>query len=283
LTGLQASIYWDSAMQTPFGSTMALADRQVGTEARKTIAIKLVDGFVQRYLSGSNILDIGYKGYMDDAAPIVPQAIGVDLDYQGYDGRILPFADASQDTVYSSHCLEHIADYCHAIGEWFRVLKPGGYLIIVVPHQFLYEKRTGLPSRWNEDHKRFYTAGSLMTEIEKSLKPNTYRLRHLVDNDLDYDYAIGPEQHAGGCYEIELVIQKLVPPDWELERPPPARSRERVLYSRSRALYYFVGTRLPEPIKAVLRPLIRRTQASPHRLGRNSASGASAGLGPEIK
>jgi SAM-dependent methyltransferase len=179
-------------MQTALESTTTLARRTVGTEARKTFEIKLADGFVQRYLCGSNILDIGYKGYTSDALTIVPQAIGIDLDYPGYDGRILPFSDASQDAVYSSHCLEHIADYRHAIGEWFRVLKPGGYLIIVVPHQFLYEKRTGLPSRWNEDHKRFYTPASLMAEIERSLLPNAYRLRHLVDNDLDYDYAIGP-------------------------------------------------------------------------------------------
>jgi SAM-dependent methyltransferase len=247
-------------MQTPFASTATLADRPVGTEARKTLGIKLTDGFVQRYLSGANILDIGYKGYISDAVPIVPQATGIDLDYPGYDGRILPFADSSQDAVYSSHCLEHIADYRHAIGEWFRVLKPGGYLIIVVPHQFLYEKRTGLPSRWNEDHKRFYTPASLMTEIEQSLGPNTYRLRHLIDNDLEYDYRIGPEQHAGGCYEIELVIQKLAPLDWELELPPPPPLISR--HSPVRELYYFVGTRLPEPIKVALRPLFRRTHDS---------------------
>jgi SAM-dependent methyltransferase len=242
-------------MQTAFASTMTLADRPVGTEARKTLGIKLADGFIQRYVSGPNVLDIGYKGYISDAVPIVPQAIGIDFDYPGYDGRTLPFADASQDAVYSSHCLEHIADYRQAIGEWFRVLKPGGYLIIVVPHQFLYEKRSRLPSRWNEDHKRFYTPASLMTEIEQSLTPNTYRLRQLVDNDLGYDYAIGPGEHAGGCYEIELVIQKLVPPAWELEIPPPAPSNQ--LRVRTRVLY-FVGTRLPEPVKVVLRSLIRR-------------------------
>jgi SAM-dependent methyltransferase len=242
-------------MQTALSSTMAPADRFVGVEARKTIALKFADGFVQRYLSGSNILDIGYKGYISDVVPIVPQATGIDLDYPGYDGRTLPFADASQDAVYSSHCLEHIADYRQAIGEWFRVVKPGGYLIIVVPHQFLYEKRSGLPSRWNEDHKRFYTPGSLMTEVEQSLRPNTYRLRQLADNDLDYNYAIGPTQHAGGCYEIELVVQKLAPPHWELEPPPPAPLIPR--RSPARELYYFVGTRLPEPIKAVLRPLVR--------------------------
>ena len=264
----------NSEMQKASESTTTVPVRPVGTEARKTFEIKLADGFVQRYLSSPNILDIGYKGYISDAVPIVPRAIGVDIDYPGYDGRTLPFPDASQDAVYSSHCLEHIADYRQAIGEWFRVLKPGGYLIVVVPHQFLYEKRTGLPSRWNEDHKRFYTPASLMTEIEQSLIPNTYRLRHLVDNDLDYDYSIGPEQHAGGCYEIELVIQKLASPGWGLERPPPAQ----LIPKRSRArVLYFVRSRLPEPIKVALRPLVRRIYAYRRRAERNSGGGTSAG------
>ncbi len=62
------------------------------SEARKTIAAKERSGFVAKYLSGANILDIGYRGYLEDVVPIVPQAIGVDLNYPGYDGRTLPFA-----------------------------------------------------------------------------------------------------------------------------------------------------------------------------------------------
>jgi SAM-dependent methyltransferase len=194
--------------------------RPIGVEAGKTIARKIEDGFVARYLSGAAILDIGYRGYIDNAIPVVPQAIGVELDYPGYDGRTLPFADHTQDAVFASHCLEHIEDYRNAFREWHRVLKIGGFIVIAVPHKFLYEKRTGLPSRWNEDHKRFYTPASLMAEVEASLPPNTYRLRHLIDNDFGYDYTIPPSRHAGGCYEIELVLERIVPPAWQLEDPP---------------------------------------------------------------
>jgi SAM-dependent methyltransferase len=189
-------------------------------EARKTFPAKLDSGFINKYLSGRSILDIGFRGYEDDILPIVPNAIGIDHDYPGYDGRHLPFPDLSQDAVYSSHCLEHIADCRQAITEWFRVVKYGGYLIIAVPHQFLYEKRAMLPSRWNADHKRYYTPSSLLREIETSLAPNTYRVRHLIDNDADYDYSIPPKRHAEGCYEIELVIEKIVPPTWTLEESP---------------------------------------------------------------
>lgn len=200
------------------GAPRAVPDpaRRVGTEARKTYAAKLRDGFIEKYLSGAAILDIGYQGYEKDVVPIAPQAIGVDLGYPGYDGRTLPFADNSQDAVFSSHCLEHIEDARSAIREWFRVLKNDGYLIITVPHQFLYERKLSPPSRWNLDHRRFYTTATLLIEIEDALEPNSYRVRHLIDNDLNYDYSVSPDRHSGGCYEIELVIQKIEQPSWRV-------------------------------------------------------------------
>ncbi|RYF19327.1 MAG: methyltransferase domain-containing protein, partial [Oxalobacteraceae bacterium] len=195
-------------------------DRLVGEEARKAHPERLRTGFIAAFLSGTAILDIGYRGYRDDVVPIVPNAIGIELDYEGYDGVTLPFPAGSQDAVFASHCLEHIEDYQNAIREWFRVLKVGGHLLIMVPHEFLYEKQTELPSRFNADHKRFYTPASLMAEIEASLMPNSYRLRHLVDNDFGYDYTIPPSQHSGGCYELELVIEKIEAPTWHLTKPP---------------------------------------------------------------
>jgi SAM-dependent methyltransferase len=140
----------------------------------------------------------------------------VDTNYEGYDGRTLPFPDNSQDYVYSSHCLEHIADYQQAIKEWYRVVKVGGHIVTVVPHKYLYEKKEQLPSNWNEDHKRFYTPASLLQEFEQTLEPNSYRVRLLEDGDTGFNYSIPPEKHSSGEYEITLVIQKIQPPTWKL-------------------------------------------------------------------
>jgi SAM-dependent methyltransferase len=187
-----------------------------GPETEKAHARRLKGEFVSKFMFGKG-LDIGYRGQIPDAEPVLPDAIGVDLDYPGYDGTRLPFADASQGYVYSSHCLEHILDYRDAIREWFRVVREGGFLIIAVPHQFLYEKREHLPSRWNADHKRFYTPAALLREVEESLPPNAYRIRLLHDCDFDYDYSIPPERHSGGEYQVELVIEKIHPPVWGLD------------------------------------------------------------------
>jgi SAM-dependent methyltransferase len=186
-------------------------------EPSKTFLLKLTNGFFERFLSGPVVLDIGYKGAApDDAVPILPHAIGVDLDYPGYDGLRLPFADGAVDTIFASHVLEHILDYRSVLRDWYRTLRAGGFIVCIVPHHWLYEKKPDLPSRWNEDHKRFYTPASLLREFEESLPSNGYRIRHLVDNDLGYLYEIGPQQHAAGCYEIELVVEKIEAPSWDL-------------------------------------------------------------------
>jgi hypothetical protein len=145
----------------------------------------------------------------------------------GYDGVRLPFPDASQDAVHSSHCLEHIPDYRATLAEWFRVLKVDGYLVLTVPHRWLYERKPTPTSRWGgNEHLRFYTVGSLAAEIEASLPAGTYRIRSLRDNDANFDYSIPPELPPRGSYEVELVLQKIPPPAYAelLELSPKAKS-----------------------------------------------------------
>lgn len=181
--------------------------RPIGGESRKTYLDKIQNGFFVRYMKGIG-LDVGYKGYID-AVPILPNSIGVDVDTPGYNGVTLPFPDNSQDYVYSSHCLEHIADFKQAIREWLRVTKKDGFIITVVPHRDLYEKKLDLPSRFNGDHKYFFTPAILLKFFEDSLPINSFRVRHMQDNDKNHDYNQSPEEHSKGEYEIELVIQKL--------------------------------------------------------------------------
>ncbi len=50
---------------------------------------------------------------------------------EGADLGVIP--DGEYDFVLSSHMLEHTANPLRALGEWRRVLKPGGALILVVP------------------------------------------------------------------------------------------------------------------------------------------------------
>lgn len=187
--------------------------KNVGEESRKTWLQKAncARGFFYKYMGGRNAkgLDIGYAGYLENVTPILPTAIGVDLNTPGYDGRTLPFLDNSQDYVYSSHCLEHISDRKQSIREWYRVTKVNSYIIIIVPLQWLYERKESLPSHWNADHKIFFTSSSILKEIEEALPINSFRIRHLRENDEDHIYNIPVEIHASGSYDVEIVLEKI--------------------------------------------------------------------------
>lgn len=176
-------------------------------ESQKTFMQKVREGFFDKYMKGYG-LELGYRGY-DKSETLLKTSKGIELDYPGYDGLHLPLEPNTQDYVYCSHVLEHIASYSVAISEWHRVTKPKGYIIIVVPHRDLYEKKLTPPSRFNSDHKRFYTAASLLKEIEDSLPINSYRIRHLRENDEGHDYSQAPEEHSKWLYEIETVLEKL--------------------------------------------------------------------------
>lgn len=58
----------------------------------------------------------------------------------------LPFHSNSLDYVASSHVLEHVSNPIKAICEWYRVLRPGGIMYVVVPDR-----------RFTWDHHRALT------------------------------------------------------------------------------------------------------------------------------
>lgn len=128
------------------------------------------------YCQGNGI-DIGSGG-----DPVVPNAIQVELNLAHYleyrSGEIpanpiqwhddsaalnLPFKDAVLDFVYSSHLLEDFFDWWPPLIEWVRVLKPGGYLVILIPDQERWQAalRRGQPP--NCAHRHEGRVGELTT------------------------------------------------------------------------------------------------------------------------
>lgn len=56
----------------------------------------------------------------------------VKIDYYG-DAGLIPLSDSSTDFVLLSHVLEHVPDPIRAFIEWKRVLKVGGYIVMIIP------------------------------------------------------------------------------------------------------------------------------------------------------
>jgi hypothetical protein len=127
----------------------------------------------------------------------------------------------SHDVIFSAYLLQDLADYRGTLGAWFAAVAPGGYLVVVVPHAFLYDRQLELPSRWEPLQRRLYTPASLMAEVEEALAPNSYRVRYLSDCDDDYDYAARADREPAGHSDVMLVIEKIAPPLWDLAVPRP--------------------------------------------------------------
>lgn len=50
-------------------------------------------------------------------------------------GDAIPLSDESQDFVVSSHVLEHFPDPIKALKEWYRLIRSGGYIFMIIPHK----------------------------------------------------------------------------------------------------------------------------------------------------
>jgi len=97
--------------------------------------------------------------------------------------------DASFDFVHSSHCLEHLVNPFQGLARWLELLKPGGYAILTVPDEDLYEK-SKWPSPFNRDHKVSFT----ICKPEKTLPGSV--------NVLDMVRAFAP---IASCERVSLV------------------------------------------------------------------------------
>ncbi|MDY6893900.1 MAG: methyltransferase domain-containing protein [Thermotogota bacterium] len=74
------------------------------------------------------------------------------------------FANESFDAVFSSHLLEHIEDYGHALEEWWRVIKPKGYLVLYLPHKDYYPNIGQCGA--NPDHKHDFLPRDIISEMK---------------------------------------------------------------------------------------------------------------------
>ena len=48
---------------------------------------------------------------------------------------LAPISNETYECVLASHCLEHVANPLRALGEWMRVLRPDGLLLLILPHR----------------------------------------------------------------------------------------------------------------------------------------------------
>jgi hypothetical protein len=132
-----------------------------------------------------------------------PQFRGYDfLNGDGDATFMADVEDATYHTVYASHILEHLDDPITALKNWWRILEPGGHLIVMVPHRDIYEQKKTLPSQWNEFHKSFWLP-------DKGDNDCTFGLRETVQRVIPNGKVVYLAIHSEGEYSIEIILQKL--------------------------------------------------------------------------
>jgi len=190
-------------------------------ECSKSISRRLSDSnFINRYFVG-NGLDIGgkpdplllYKSLFCQMGDVKT------WDWEDGDAQYLKTIQNGEfDFVHSSHCLEHLVDPNEGLSNWLRVVKPGGYLIVTVPDEDLYEQGS-FPSTFNQDHKWTFTICKSHSWSNRSI--NIIELLSKLGGDAElvrleqlsstyrfefprYDQTLTPVGECG----IEFVIRK---------------------------------------------------------------------------
>lgn len=203
-------------------------------ECSKSIQRRIGDpNFMARWFRGRAIDIGGRPDPLSLYVELFPLLESVRVwDVEDGDAELMTgLADESFDLVHSSHCLEHLRDPRKGIQHWFRILRPGGHLVVTVPDEDLYEQGC-FPSTFNLDHKWTFTIFKTRSWSDRSVnvldllqelgpRADVLRVQRL---DADYRYSLPRYDQTlapvGEC-GIEFVVRKRLP--GEAERGGPER------------------------------------------------------------
>ena len=105
------------------------------------------------------------------------------------EGGLTLFANDIFDFIFSSHYLEHAKDPPGLLQEWWRVIRPGGNLVLYLPHADLYP-RVGHEGA-NPDHKHdFRPEGVLEIMREFASFEILHNEIHAEENEYSFDLVL---------------------------------------------------------------------------------------------
>ncbi len=204
--------------------------------ASRTLVINTLMHQVMPQVTGLKLLDVGcgagnmihhlskygkVKGLEVDARPVRQARLrGYDVDQ--YDAQDpFPFEDATYDVVTALDVIEHIDDDMPVLKESFRVLKPGGHIIVTVPaFMFLWSHNDVINA-----HKRRYTAA----ELELRLKQAGFKLKRLSYNNFFVFPLAAPLIILRRGNEPELASHHLQEDEYQVEMEPASPLANSVL------------------------------------------------------
>jgi SAM-dependent methyltransferase len=213
-------------------------------------------------LAGGRMLDVGCgdKPYEKFFRPYVSEYVGIEHEatYSStqsagrrgrpdlvYDGRTLPFENASFDTVMSVQVLEHTPEPQRLVDEMSRVLRAHGTLILTAPFSFRLHEEPHDYFRYSPHGLRSMLARSGLEVIELRAQGALFSvLAHKINTFLAFRLArLERVTQAMGGLGFEQVATK-APRYWVLPAVIPAML---VAGAGARVLDYLV----PDPSEAL--------------------------------
>lgn len=126
-----------------------------------------------------DVAQMGAAMIAEDQAPL-----GATLNCTRADALSLPFGDESFDRIVASEVMEHIPDDERALGELYRVLKPGGTLAVTVPRRWPEQICWLLSTDYHAaagGHVRIYTRADLESKLQRAeLYPFHHHFSHAL-------------------------------------------------------------------------------------------------------
>lgn len=218
--------------------------------------------FARQYFVGQGI-DVG-SGYdtLEYYRPLFPLITHVkNWEMEDGDAQYLStIPDNSMDFLFASHCIEHVQHPYIAVYHWFRVIKPGGHMIVVAPDEDMYEQGI-FCSRKNPDHKWTFTINKKeswsgvsinITDLIESLGSKAHLLK-IESLDSGYHYIAPPHDqtahYAAEC-AIEFIVRKYQPHESKVKGKMPLDrhyKNDKVKYYQHPTDYNF--TQLPTHVR----------------------------------
>lgn len=125
---------WSRQYEYPFVYSACLDE----LEKRDGAAVDILDAgsgatffpfLLREKMQAGSMTCCDYDASLEPIFDAVNNERGADVAFRQADLRDLPFADNSFDVVYCISVLEHTDQYADIVGEFHRVLRPGGILI----------------------------------------------------------------------------------------------------------------------------------------------------------
>lgn len=193
-------------------------------EASKALIRRLYDvRYANTYFVGKGV-DIGAG---DDSLSKYKQQFPLMTDLKAWDledgdaQKMEGARDNEFDFVHSSHCLEHLDDPFEAFKNWIRICKRGGYIIVTIPDEDLYEQGV-YPFNFNPAHKTSWTISKRESWSPKSVSVANLLYEfideievlkiELINSTYQYnwprmDQTYDPRNNIAEC-AIEFIVRK---------------------------------------------------------------------------